>query len=139
MIVDRTLLQAEHAPHASHAQLRHYVPGRLRLKLASIQWNEAHAFAAERALRRLDGIHSASANTLTGSVVVRFDPRIASVASILEALEANGFGHAKPAAPHAAKRAHQDVLATRCADAFMEKALDTLIERCSLALIAALI
>jgi hypothetical protein len=136
MIFDRTL---PHAPSAAQAQLRHYVPGRLRVKLASIQWNEGRAFIAERMLRKLDGVQSAGANTLTGSVVVHFDPRVTSVALILAALEANGFGSARPTEPPAGKRVHQDALATRLADKFAEKALETLVERCSLALLAALI
>jgi copper chaperone CopZ len=115
------------------------VPGRLRVKLASIQWNEARAFTAERMLRKLDGIQSASANTLTGSVVVHFDPRVTHVAAILAALAANGFGNAKPTDPPAGKRVNRDAFATRLADKFAEKALETLVERCSLALLAALI
>ena len=136
MIVDRTL---PHTHHASHAQIQHYVPGRLRLKLASIQWNESRAFCAERALRALDGIISASANTLTGSVVVRFDPSTIRVESILDALPANGFIAVNTKPLRTTRRVQKNALATRCADALVKKAFEMLIERGSIALITALI
>jgi hypothetical protein len=136
MIVARTL---PHTHYTSHARIQHYVPGRLRLKLASIQWNESRAFAAERALRELDGIHSATANTLTGSVVVRFDPRATRVESILDALKANGFVAVNTTPPRTTRRVQKNALATRCADALIKKAIETLVERGSIALIAALI
>jgi hypothetical protein len=137
MIVDRTL---PHTLQASHAHIQHYVPGRLRLKIASLQWNEARAFSAERALRSLGGIHNATANTLTGSVLVHFDPRAISVESILEALKADGFVAAVNASlPRTTRRVNKNTLATRCADVVVKKAFETIVERGSIALIAALI
>jgi hypothetical protein len=146
MKVERTLPLAKNASFAPEAQVCHHVPGRLRVKLASIQWNEGRAFAVERALRRLEGVLNANANPLTGSVVVHFAPQIIGATSILESLAEMGFGSAKPTQPRVARAregaresARENALATRVAGAVAARAFETLAERCSLALIAALI
>jgi Heavy metal associated domain 2 len=124
----------------------HYVPGRLRLKLASIKRNEARARCAEERLGELDGIRKACANPLTGSLVVRFDPCITSVDAIFDALKAQGLldregGQAVAAGNRTRYAAAATPLISpeSLADMLAKKAVESLLERCALALVAALI
>jgi hypothetical protein len=127
----------------------HHVPGRLRLKLSSIKRNDARARCAEDWLSALDGIRSAYANPLTGSLVVRFDPCITSVDAIFDALKAQGLldrevGEVVPSVA-AGSSSRYVVAATPLlspewhADLIARMALESLLKRCALALVAALI
>ncbi|HEV3104647.1 MAG TPA: hypothetical protein VGZ01_03035 [Trinickia sp.] len=123
----------------------HLVPGRLRVKLARLKRNEAKARLAVRQLRTLDGVRDVSANTLTGSLVVRFDPAVTKVARMLDALTALGLmdGAAQPGENHLVTYTRQAHVATPApsplADVLVNKALEKLVERCAVALVAALI
>jgi hypothetical protein len=125
----------------------HHVRGRLRLKVPAIKRNEARARFAEQQLSTLYGVRSACANELTGSLVVRFDPFITNVEPIFDALKAHGLLDARAALPvipvvarHSAAVAPSLSIPSRSlADVIVNKTLETLLERCALALVAALI
>jgi CheY-specific phosphatase CheX len=118
------------------SQHYHLVPGRLRIKLARLKRNDSGARIAERRLCAIVGVRNVTANTLTGSVVVRFDPALAKVSSILDALKALGLmdSAAQPMIEGLAP-----VSTAPLADKLAKRALETLVERCALALVAALI
>ena len=125
-------------------QQYHLVPGRLRLKIASLKGSETRARLAEARVRDLDGVREVCANKLTGSLIVRFDPAIASVASIFEALiECDLIGSVPlPAVqtfPSASASTQPALAGATVADALVSKAVEALLERCALALIAAVI
>lgn len=69
----------------------HTVPGRLRIKIPGLRRN--HRLASELRLRlnSLYGVESTSANTMTGSVLVCYDPGIISNASILTYLSRENY------------------------------------------------
>lgn len=125
----------------------HHVPGRLRLKLSALKRNEAGALFAQERLYALDGVRSVSGNALTGSVVVRFDPQITSVSQILDELKAHGLLDAPALTPAPVGSAAAQSLgaivqpqrARSLADAFVDKTIEALLERCAIALVAALI
>jgi hypothetical protein len=74
----------------------HQIPGRLRVKTPFIKGNPERACEAERLLEFIPGIKSVSANTITGSLVIRYDPKTISAESITEALtDARLFNPAK--------------------------------------------
>ncbi|MEM5435970.1 HMA2 domain-containing protein [Paraburkholderia diazotrophica] len=127
---------AEYVP-----QQYHLVPGRLRLKIASVKGNEARARLAEARLREVNGVRDVCANKLTGSLIVRFDPVIVSVAQIFNALATNGLvdAGAVPTFPVAPASAQLVASGAPVADALFNKAVETLLERCALALIAAVV
>lgn len=64
----------------------HEVPGRLRIKIPSLKNNSREAGNVRRLLEDFSGVTSASVNTVTGSVVVGFDPRALTSQGILHAL-----------------------------------------------------
>ncbi|PTB17894.1 hypothetical protein C9I57_25555 [Trinickia symbiotica] len=125
----------------------HHVPGRLRLKLSAIKRNDARARLAEQQLGVLDGVRSAIGNPLTGSLVVRFDPELISAERIFAELRACGLLDAlaipyvtAPAATMPQIGGMARAMPSRSlADALVDKAIEALVERCAIALVAALI
>lgn len=61
----------------------HDVPGRLRIKIPHLRRNIRLAQELHRLLNSLSGVESTTANTVTGSVLVRYDPEIINSTSIL--------------------------------------------------------
>ncbi|WP_354682364.1 HMA2 domain-containing protein [Cupriavidus necator] len=118
----------------------HHVPGRLRLKLPAMKRNDDTARRIERSVTALPGVRDACANTLTGSIVIRFYPRLTTGEQIVAALRADGYVTAGMtlAAPARTSVATSERSAS-LADAIAKKAVDALVERCAVAVIAALI
>jgi hypothetical protein len=66
--------RSESAPEQRELALLHWVPGRLRLRSAALRGHPERAAELEARLRSRPGVRSASANPLTGSVLVLYDP-----------------------------------------------------------------
>ncbi len=69
----------------------HSVPGRLRVKTPQIKGNQENARDVEGLLKCFQGVDKASANTLTGSIVVNYDSKAVSDRSIIDLLEDKGY------------------------------------------------
>jgi hypothetical protein len=69
----------------------HELPGRLRIKIPMLKRNEIAARKVEDFLNDITGILSTSANALTGSVVVKFDPKVISSREIVTILTQEGY------------------------------------------------
>ncbi len=69
----------------------HSVPGRLRVKIPSVKGHAEQAGAIQAALESLEGIESIRVNTVTGSIVVKYDPESFLREEILSTLEENGW------------------------------------------------
>lgn len=54
----------------------HALPGRIRFKLDGLKGNPARARELEARLATVRGMHRVQANSLTGSVVARYDPAV---------------------------------------------------------------
>jgi Cu2+-exporting ATPase len=59
----------------------HALPGRVRLHLSG--WSGEGRTALEDSLRRVPGVQYARANSLTGNVVIHFDPRAVDLSALL--------------------------------------------------------
>ena len=68
----------------------HSVPGRLRLKLSSIENRPDAAEALRSAAASIDGVTSVSANPTTGSLIVHYQPERLSSLMLLAELERRG-------------------------------------------------
>ena len=68
----------------------HHVPGRLRLKAHSFKNSEDKADEIRALCTQLPGIQAIELNTLTGSLLVRYDKSSVNSAQILGFLFANG-------------------------------------------------
>lgn len=69
----------------------HAVPGRIRVKSPLIKGNGEAEAVFRGLLQDQEGIHNLGVNTLTGSVVVNFDPRKVSSGAVLNKLAESGF------------------------------------------------
>ena len=121
---------------AHHLHCAHHVPGRLRLKVSSIKGHPQRARSLENWLLALDGVYSATANPLTGSIVVTYDVAGLSASMILARLEMAGcalVGEAQYGRPQLAK------VGVSLGDRLLDKILDVALERSATALISALI
>lgn len=64
----------------------HNVPGRLRVRIPCIKSKEANCLEVEEVLTAMPGVIEARANTITGSILVRYRQAAISPARILEEL-----------------------------------------------------
>lgn len=68
----------------------HEVPGRMRVKIPELKKDHTRARRIENTLEDMNGVSRISVNTLTGSVVVTFDPLVTSSRAILSELSQEG-------------------------------------------------
>ncbi len=61
----------------------HEVPGRLRIKVPDLKRNPQKARTLQRRLNGFAGVLSASVNSITGSLLVHYDPQISRSEAIL--------------------------------------------------------
>lgn len=69
----------------------HSIPGRLRVKIPAIKRHPERAKAIQDFLKGLNGIESIRANTITGSVVVKYEPGRSLSERIPSILTENGL------------------------------------------------
>jgi hypothetical protein len=69
----------------------HHVPGRLRVRSSLVKGNERQASSAKAWLHSLPGVLSAEANTLTGSLTLRYDTSLTHGDTLLAALKQAGY------------------------------------------------
>ncbi len=69
----------------------HSVPGRLRVKIPTIKRHPEKAIAIRALLEDLEGMESIRANTVTGSIVLKYEPGRSLRERILSILQENGF------------------------------------------------
>lgn len=65
----------------------HHVPGRLRIKMAGLKHNTRAAAEIERLLGEFPGILRCEASTVTGSVIVGYDPGVTDTDRIIDHLK----------------------------------------------------
>jgi hypothetical protein len=116
----------------------HHVPGRLRVKSANLKRNEHHARRVSDYLLGIDGVLQAEVNVLTGSLLIHYDVAAVPKETLLNSLKHLGCLH-----PHtdvsrpATKNVHPMV--QRVSDKVVAKAVEALIERSAVAIVAAIL
>ena len=118
----------------------HTVPGRLRIKIPGLRRNLRLGKELHELLNRLSGVRSTSANILTGSLVVTYDPKMISSGSILTFLSRERYiDLAKPVRDEQ----HADDVFARVGEAACKAvigiALDRALKDSPLSILAALI
>lgn len=111
----------------------HHTTGRLRLKLAQIRRNPARAQEIQATARRFDGVTSAVTNSVTGSLLIHYDPARTDTVAILRAIAQSGWLPSTAVADNST--GPQAALAGKLLGAACEK----LIERSAIALLGALL
>lgn len=122
----------------------HHISGRLRARYPQLKNNPARARAAEAALRRIDGVLSVEASTVTGSLLIRYEPDARGRQALLDAVYASKRQLGLTGAPAASAAAAAAVpapatLAGRVADKALDMLVEKCIERSTYALFAALL
>ena len=69
----------------------HQVPGRLRIRTPFIKGSKERASEVEDSLKRLGGIQSILANTVTGSMTIHYDPAEIGPETITHTLSRAGY------------------------------------------------
>lgn len=69
----------------------HNVPGRLRIKTPVVKSSSQQAKAIQRILHSIPGVLSTIVNTLTGSIVINYDPEILNSEEILNTLNQQAY------------------------------------------------
>lgn len=99
----------------------HHVPGRLRLKARSLKSSEDKAAEIRALCMQLPGIKAIELNTLTGSLLVRYDKASVNSTQILGLLFANGIITSIPeACPKVTSNLFGGPLRERAADTVAE-------------------
>jgi len=70
--------------------MAHDVPGRLRVKLERLR-NNPHQLNKVSELLSISGVYKTNINTVTGSVVVMYDPLSVSSPELIAILNVNGY------------------------------------------------
>lgn len=78
----------------------HQIPGRLRIKSPAVRRNQAAAETVSVLLTALAGVRSVAINTVTGSIIVCYDPKTISSETIVGPLKRNGYFDASKAMTH---------------------------------------
>ena len=114
--------------------LAHHLPGRLRLRSAVLKGNALASEEARRHLAQIDGVTSARANPLTGSVLLEYDPNVIAPTNVSDVLAAHGYALRATEAETEAGAGWADRLASMVKD----RVINALAERLALAMISAL-
>lgn len=78
----------------------HNVPGRLRIKTPVAKGSHQQAKAIQRVLQSIQGVRETTINTLTGSVMIHYDPKVVSSEEILKALNHQDYFDSSQAITH---------------------------------------
>jgi hypothetical protein len=116
----------------------HHVPGRLRAKIPALRGSDANAQRVKAHLGYVEGVQAIEANTLTGSVTLRYD--VARIAGDALLAELRSLQLAPEVAPSREMFVHRsgpgaDAITNKVAG----KIFETVLERSAIALIGALI
>ncbi len=126
----------------------HHVPGRLRLKARSLKNSEDKAAEIRALCTQLPGINTIELNTLTGSLLVRYDKASVNSAQILGFLFANGVITSIPEArPRVVSKRFHGQLGERRTDSIAEAVakflanlvVDKVLPRAAMALVSAVV
>jgi len=114
----------------------HHVPGRLRIKSPRLKRNNREAEQAQGYMERLHGVQSTEVNTVTGSLVIKYDTALVEGHTLLNSLRT--LGHLLPHHGHAAHFQGPGI-GQKISDTVVNKVLETIIERSATVLIAAIL
>jgi hypothetical protein len=105
-------------------EIVHHVPGRLRLRSASLHRNAPASVAARRRLRHIDGVTAVTANSCTGSLLIEYDRTRLSLDDLRRLLGRHGYVVAGSSQVEGGRSPLAEVsrlLGRLAADAFVER------------------
>jgi hypothetical protein len=118
----------------------HHVRGRLRVRTAVLKRNERRADSARRELNETNGVQRVEISTVTGSLLVYYDPAATDLHTLLNEMRSMGLLHGHVAkAPVTTSAAVGKLPVEQITDTIFSKIVETAIERSAMALVAALV
>jgi copper chaperone CopZ len=121
-------------PAALKFDVVHHLPGRLRLRTASLKGDARGSDKARRYLARIEGVTSVTANPGTGSLLVEYDTAVLRPADVVGVLVSHGDISAAPAKSAESGAGWSDHLA----NAVKDWMIDALADRLAMAMIGLL-
>ncbi len=118
----------------------HEIPGRLRVKIPDLKRSPKTAWDIQVLLKNLPGIKSSSTNTVTGSIIVYYDPELINASAIVSVLASEGYiDLAKVFFNRERKENTMDVVAQAASKAILGLVLDRALRGTPLSIVAAFI
>ena len=118
----------------------HEIPGRLRVKIPNLKRNPQSARDIQVLLKNLPGIESISTNTVTGSIIVRYDPELVNAGAIVNVLAREGYiDLARVFFNRERKEDTMDVVAQAASKAILGFVLDRALQGTPLSIVTAFI
>jgi copper chaperone CopZ len=118
----------------------HHVPGRLRVKTPALKRQEHRACEVKTYLESIEGVFDVEVSTVTGSVLIKYDAARVNPAVLLNSMRDLGLvHHDHVTGNHTGAVSTGSPLANSAANTFLNKLLETAIEKSAVALIAAVI
>lgn len=127
-----------HEPTPSMSHYVHHLPGRLRVKSQTLRRNEHEAAQVREYLDGLHGVTSAEVNTVTGSLLIKYDASLVGAQTLLNSLRGQGIIKSHPPLQSEINVGRPD-LGQKISDTVVNKLVETMVERSAAALIAAIL
>lgn len=111
----------------------HALEGRLRIKIPEVKGAPLKALEVESHLQLLTGMEEVSANTITGNVLILYNPRLVNQEEIISALQELGYLEEASSSAHGATgrgtrpAGPVELLTSTVASTLMEVALSRLV------------
>jgi copper chaperone CopZ len=115
----------------------HHVPGRLRIKTATLKKNSSGARQLKLCLEEMHGVLEVNVSIITGSIVIKYAAGVVSSTAILNNL--HDQGHIRDLAHSAQQVSYEVHPMQKVTDTFVQKLVEAALERSATALVAALI
>jgi copper chaperone CopZ len=118
----------------------HHVPGRLRVKTPALKRQEYRAREIKSYLEGIEGVVEVDVSTVTGSAVIKYDAARVNSVTLMNSVRDLGLVHHEHAShAHAPVVSAGAPLSNNAANTFLNKLVETAIEKSAIALIAAVI
>jgi copper chaperone CopZ len=108
----------------------HHISGRLRTRYPQLKNNRARAKVVEAAISKIHGVLSVEANTVTGSLLIRYDARAGKRESLLNTIYSTKQQLGLVQVSLAPAAAVRNVAGINMADALTDKVLGMIVEKC---------
>ena len=117
----------------------HHVPGRMRIRTPLLKRNEKRAQAVRALVTAQTGVKTADVNTVTGSVVIHYDPKRTTSTALFDLLKQEGCAGAADHTAATGIVSRGNALSPGAGKAVIGVVVENLLKHSATALVAALI
>jgi hypothetical protein len=117
----------------------HHVPGRMRIRTPILKHNKKRAQAIQALVTAQTGVKTAEVNTITGSVVIHYDPMCTTSTVLFDLLKREGCTGAADHSLATGIVSRGNALSSGVSKAVIGAVVENLLKHSATALVAALI